>query len=345
MKLHDRRVGDWVEIRSKQEILSTLDSNGCLEGMPFMPEMTRYCGQRFRVYKSAHKTCDTVNNTGGRSLARTVHLEHLRCDGSSHGGCEAGCLLFWNEAWIKPADPEQPLRSVGTIHGSPCTETTLTGATSYPQSSSSSSRRWRCQATELPRASAPLQWWHIHQYCSDVTSGNHSLTHMVRIISFALIRNLIRLGVGYRFLVGSYNFVQRLRRQPAYPDLAGLLPEKSPTPTGILDLQPGELVRVKSHDEIRLTISANGMNRGMRFDTEMVKYCGRTFRVQSRISRILNEKTGEMMTMKSPCIVLQDVFCRAECTPMRLGCPREVNTYWREIWLRRVRPDGITAPD
>ena len=50
------RVGEVVEVRSEAEILSTLDANGRLEGLPFMPEMLKYCGQRFQVYKSAHKT-------------------------------------------------------------------------------------------------------------------------------------------------------------------------------------------------------------------------------------------------------------------------------------------------
>ena len=26
-----------------------------------MPQMFEYCGKRFKVYKRAHKTCDTVN--------------------------------------------------------------------------------------------------------------------------------------------------------------------------------------------------------------------------------------------------------------------------------------------
>ena len=39
------RVGDWVEVRSKDEILSTLDSDGRLDGMPFMPEMFAFCWQ------------------------------------------------------------------------------------------------------------------------------------------------------------------------------------------------------------------------------------------------------------------------------------------------------------
>ena len=54
------RVGDWVEVRSREEILRTLDDDGRLDGMPFMPEMFAYCGTRFRIFKGAHKTCDTV---------------------------------------------------------------------------------------------------------------------------------------------------------------------------------------------------------------------------------------------------------------------------------------------
>ena len=61
------KAGSWVGVRSKAEILRSLDRNGRLEKLPFMPEMFEYCGQRFRVYKRAHKTCDTVNPSAGRS--------------------------------------------------------------------------------------------------------------------------------------------------------------------------------------------------------------------------------------------------------------------------------------
>src|SRR5688572_17705433 len=81
------RPGDLVEVRSKTEILSTLDRNGRLDELPFMPEMLQYCGKRFRVYKRAHKTCDFVTNTGSRKLKETVHLEEVRCDGAAHGQC------------------------------------------------------------------------------------------------------------------------------------------------------------------------------------------------------------------------------------------------------------------
>ena len=73
------RAGDWVEVRSKEEILSTLDANGQLQNMPFMPQMFEYCGKRMRVVSSAHKTCDTIKWTGGRSVESAVHLEGVRC--------------------------------------------------------------------------------------------------------------------------------------------------------------------------------------------------------------------------------------------------------------------------
>ena len=80
------RAGDWVEVRSKEEILGTLDKDGRLGQMPFMPEMFQFCGKKFQVGKRAHKTCDPVNGLQSRSLPDSVHLEGLRCDGSAQQG-------------------------------------------------------------------------------------------------------------------------------------------------------------------------------------------------------------------------------------------------------------------
>ena len=56
----DLRPGDWVEVRSEQEILATLDERGTLSGLVFMPEMLAQCGRRMQVFKRADKTCDTI---------------------------------------------------------------------------------------------------------------------------------------------------------------------------------------------------------------------------------------------------------------------------------------------
>src|SRR5271155_5328365 len=115
-KTRKLKVGNWVEVRSKEEILRTLDVEGRLDGMPFMPEMFAFCGKRFQVYKRAHKTCDTVFPVRGRRVSEAVHLD-TRCDGASHGGCQASCLIFWKDAWLRPAgDNSAKPRSSSPAH-------------------------------------------------------------------------------------------------------------------------------------------------------------------------------------------------------------------------------------
>src|SRR5580704_13225123 len=100
------KAGEWVEVRSQAEILATLDRRGRLENLPFMPEMVEYCGKRLRVGKRSDKTCDNIEPWSIRRMKDSVHLEGVRCDGSAHGECQAGCLIWWNEAWLKRAEKD-----------------------------------------------------------------------------------------------------------------------------------------------------------------------------------------------------------------------------------------------
>ena len=51
---HQRlRTGDWVQVKSPWEIAETLDAEGRLENLPFMPEMVEFCGQRMRVVETS----------------------------------------------------------------------------------------------------------------------------------------------------------------------------------------------------------------------------------------------------------------------------------------------------
>jgi hypothetical protein len=333
------RAGEWVVIRSKAEILSTLDARSRLDGLPFQPEMFEFCGRRMRVAKVAHKTCDTIHKTGGRRMEDTVHLEGARCDGAMHGNCQADCVFFWKEAWLKrPNDTSM----TNAFYGSACTEANV-GEATQSSGREDGEATWSCQTTSLFEASRPLAWWDIRQYVRDISSGNHSAWNIVKLLVAAGYRHLVELGVGYRILIAAYDFVQRLTGGRPFPRVDGAIPPGQPTPLEALDLKPGEWVQVRTAEEIGATITSQGFNRGMRFDPEMLRYSGGKFRVQMRVDRLINEQTGKMMVMKSPCIQLEDVYCRATCTAKRLGCPRASNTYWREIWLRRI--DGGSESD
>ena len=122
----------------------------------------------------------------------------------------------------------------------------------------------------------------------------------------------------------------RIRDGHRYPFIEGRLQK---TPEHTLGLQPGERVRVRRKEEIVATLDVNNANRGMKFDGEMLPYCGQEARVLRRVERIIDEKTGRMLHFKNPCIVLDDVTCTAA---YHRQCPRGIYSYWREIWLERV---------
>ncbi len=342
------RAGDWVEVRSKDEILKTLDKNGQLDGVPFMPEMFAFCGKILRVYKRAHKTCDTVYEYKGRRMKDAVHLIGVRCDGQSHGGCQASCLIFWKTAWLRSLsrwdmDARLPRRGAmaegnsGTRH---CTEADILAA-AQKCGIGMNEPAYVCQATQVPAATEPLPWWALGQYIEDYTSGNVGLGRMAKSFAYKAYRKfLVNLGIGIGPpLVWLYDRFQSLRGGTPYPHRGGKVPDGARTPATRLDLQPGEWVRVKSYDEICQTCDDRNMNRGMTFDKEMVPYCGGTYRVLKRITKILDEKTGKMLEMKTPCIILDDVVCQARYSNCRLFCPRSIYPYWREIWLERVGPN------
>src|SRR6516164_2600751 len=163
------KVGDWVEVRSSKEILRTLDEDGRLEGMPFMPEMFRYCGRALQVYKRAHKTCDPFYPVSGRWVDRCVHL-NLRCDGSAHDGCQAGCELFWKEAWLRPisesvTDAGSKAEDINPL--SEISEGTSRKWTRLPSTPGCKEPKYVCQATQLYGITRQIKWWNLRQYIED----------------------------------------------------------------------------------------------------------------------------------------------------------------------------------
>jgi hypothetical protein len=337
------RAGEWVEVRGKAEILSTLDRNGQLEGLPFMPEMLEFCGQRFRVFKRAHKTCDPPNGLAGRRMLRAVHLEGLRCDGAGHGGCQARCLIFWKEDWLKPVEGAGRRREAVPAKHRGCTEAEVrAGAIDGEPSAAAGEPVYVCQSTRIPQATLPLRWWDFSQYVEDYRSGNATLGQLLAagfVFCYGqLVSAGLGLGSGLRWI---YDAVQRLRGATLYPWREGQVPPGQKTPAAKLDLQPGELVRVRSYREILTTIDAAGHNRGMSFDAEMVPFCDRTYKVLDRVSTIINEKTGKMQRLKNDCIILDDVVCLACYAKYRRFCPRAIYPYWREVWLDRVKSPAV----
>lgn len=309
------RRGDRVRVRSAVEIAATLDSEGTTEGLPFMPEMAQLCGQEFVVDSRASMNCDTITPYGPpRTMPDTVHLAGLRCDGSAHGGCQAGCLLFFNERWLERDWTRAATAERGEV---------AKLETKLMEFATTEAESYSCQATQLVRASSPLDMKDHGHWLSDLTTRNVPLRKFARAVLYAFLnkyqRMSQRLPAPLRFAGGS-----------SVPVVRG---EQEKTPSHRLDLQPGDLVEVKSKEEIFATLDRKHRNRGLLFDREMLPYCGRRTRVLRRVNRIIDETSGRMIEMKRDCLILEGFACSGSLNKL---CTRAIYGYWREIWLRRV---------
>ncbi len=321
-------AGELVEVRSRDEILATLDAKGALDGMPFMPEMLCHCGQRFRVSKRAEKACDTISTGKGRRVRDAVHLADLRCDGSAHGGCQALCLMWWKEAWLKRATTHtQGETSVPASSLARVTETDLQAAACV-RDPVSGDAFYSCQVTRLLDFTERQDWDDPWQYLREIRYGNVGV--------FKVFTVLLRAAM---------NAARRRFRLPPQPNVQGTCTTQTPagTPLGI---KGGDWVIVKSHAEIEQTVNAQKRNRGLAFDVEMLPYCGRRMQVLQKVDRIINEHTGRMQALPNDCWILAGSWCHGMLSRNRLFCTRAIYSYWREIWLRRTDPPpGAVASD
>jgi hypothetical protein len=178
--------------------------------------------------------------------------------------------------------------------------------------------------------------WNVAQYVKDYSSGNTRIGEMFEPILFLLLNAVVNAGVGVGTpLRWAYDRIQGARKKTPYPWRPASIPKGGRTPSVKLNLQPGDWVRVKSYEDILATLDEEYRNRGMAFNAELAYYCGGTYRVVSRIDKIMDEKNGRLLNLKNDCIVLEGTDCVGRFT-RPLFCPRGGYTYWREIWLERV---------
>ena len=297
--------GDLVEVKGPDEILQTLDLDGTLDHLPFMPEMVESCGRRFRVSKRAVKTC--VSGSGASTMRvfksdDVLLLDGLRCSGAAHDGCQKACMILWREAWLRKVEDA----TVETrVDAESCQRLRTRLKTSTP------AKTYFCQASELLKITAPMSRWKRFGACfTDIRAGNCSASQMVKRIGIWLFWKIRR-----KFL-GEY----------AHGN-------KKTTPVEGLNLQPGESIEVKSMESINDTLNEQGHNRGLYFSPDMRLLCGRRSRVRNRIDKLIVDGTGEMRQLRNT-VYLEGSMCG--CSHVAFGgCPRGEFVYWREIWLRR----------
>jgi hypothetical protein len=300
----DLHAGELVEVRGLEEIRATLDADGTLGHLPFMPELAQFCGRRFRVRARVERTC--VDNMPKRRMDDAVWLEGVRCDGSAHDGCKMGCLTFWKEAWLRRVEPGAPERTAPSV--------VVPAPWPYPIRDAASGT-YLCQSTSLPRSTKPLTaWQNAMTHVKDLKYGHLGVLQLLNVLwHFAVLR-----------VFGRYGKVR-----PLYGTL-------SATPAVALDLKPGDVVEVRTPEEIEKTLDRRGRNRGLSFTLDCVPFCGGRYEVLSRVDRFIDETTGVMRTPQNS-VMLKNVKCPGT---FRRACMRDTYVIWREAWLKRVSDAG-----
>ncbi len=281
-----------------------------------------------QVGKRAHKTCDPAVGIGGRKMASTVHLENIRCDGSAHDGCEAGCLIFWKEAWLKRTRRRGvPRASASGARRSraQCTEDALRSASRSrrppakpnrpmcARTRRSSSRRNRCAGGTCAstsritrRATSACRSW-PSACCTQLGEPSPKPA------SASALR-----------CAGSTTSSSALIGGTPYPLRPFGVPKGTPTPKAQLDLQDRRAGSRQAVQEILKTLDSNYRNRGLYFDAEMVPFTEREYDVERRQKQIIDEETGKMIRFKTDAIMLKDVVCEARYAICRRFCPRAI---------------------
>ena len=301
------RPGDLVEVKAPDEILQTLDAQGTLDHLPFMPEMVEFCGKRFHVSRRVVKTCFTGSISTMRVFGAddVVLLDRLRCSGAAHDGCQKACMIFWREAWLRKVD-DAAVQSKSDPQGSERLRARLktsTGPTTY-----------FCQASELWKATDSLsRWERIGKCFSEVRAGNCSALQMAQRIGIWLFWRIRRKLLG-EYARGSH----------------------SATPVESLKLRAGEWIEVKPIASITETLNETARNRGLWFSPDMRLLCGEQQRVKGRLDKIIVDGSGAMRHLGNT-VLLEGSLCGCESIALG-GCSRGEFVYWREIWLRRCPP-------
>lgn len=98
-------------------------------------------------------------------------------------------------------------------------------------------------------------------------------------------------------------------------------------------LKAGDLVRVRSREEIEATLSEWKELKGCMFMLEMWQYCGTTQRVLKPVERFVDERDLRVKKCKG-IVLLEGVICQG--TAYSEGCDHSCFFFWREEWLEKI---------
>src|SRR4051794_28622953 len=109
----------------------------------------------------------------------------------------------------------------------------------------------------------------------------------------------------------------------------------------VLGLKVGDLVEVRSADEILATLDERGELENLPFMPEMLAFCGQRLTVKKVAHKLCDTIGGSGMRRMTNAVHLTGSRCNGSAHG---GCETACSLYWKEQWLRRVDASSRPAP-
>ncbi len=170
-----------------------------------------------------------------------------------------------------------------------------------------------CQLPSIPKFSSGLAE-------SPGTSGISRIKRMLAVPWNYYVKKWLKRTYYFFMHLGGDSSAQKTARELA-PDVP---------------FRTGDLVRVRSREEIDSTLDPFKELKGCAFLPDMYQYCGTEQRVLRSMQRFMDERDYKMKKVRGV-ILLENVICSG--TPTFGACDRCCFLFWREEWLERKDQD------
>src|SRR5678816_3531290 len=108
---------------------------------------------------------------------------------------------------------------------------------------------------------------------------------------------------------------------------------EGPVPTRPLGLRRGDLVEVRSAEEILATLDDSGAIDALPCMPELLEYAGQRFRVEARADKTCDTINYSGSRRLFDTVHLEGIRCSGKAHG---GCEAQCSVFWKETWLKRA---------
>jgi len=98
----------------------------------------------------------------------------------------------------------------------------------------------------------------------------------------------------------------------------------------------GDMVRIRSKEEIQQTLDKNNRLAGCLFMEEMWQYCETEHKILKKVDYFYDEANRRMCKARST-VLLDSVYCSGKFQQYKPECDRSCLLFWKEDWLEKIK--------